>query len=92
LNSTLDSFATSIATFVSQTYVDDADAVVQATVTAETSARAAAVTTLEGADTTLQTNITSEETDRLAADSALSARLVVVENLFITLNSSTPTI
>ena len=83
LNATLDSFATSIATFVAQSYVDAADAALQSNIDSEASARSSAVTGLELADST-------EAAARLAADNALDARITAIETLLIQLNSSTP--
>ena len=83
LNATLDSFATSIATFVAQSYVDAADAALQSNIDSEASARASAVTGLELADST-------ETAARLAADNALDARITAIETLLIQLNSSSP--
>ena len=83
LNATLDSFATSIATFVAQSYVDSADAALQSNIDSEASTRAAAVTGLELADST-------EAAARAAADNALDARIAAIETLLIQLNSSSP--
>ena len=83
LNATLDSFATSIATFVAQSYVDAADAALQSNIDSEASTRAAAVTALESADST-------EASTRAAADNALDARITAIETLLIQLNSSSP--
>ena len=83
LNATLDSFATSIATFVAQSYVDAADAALQSNIDSEASARSSAVTGLELADST-------EAAARLAADNALDARITAIETLLIQLNSSSP--
>ena len=83
LNATLDSFATSIATFVAQSYVDAADAALQSNIDSEASTRASAVTGLELADST-------EAAARLAADNALDARITAIETLLIQLNSSSP--
>ena len=83
LNATLDSFATSIATFVAQSYVDAADAALQSNIDSEASTRAAAVTGLELADST-------ETAARLAGDAALDARIAAIETLLIQLNSSSP--
>ena len=83
LNATLDSFATSIATFVAQSYVDAADAALQSNIDSEASARASAVTGLELADST-------EAAARAAADNALDARISAIETLLIQLNSSSP--
>ena len=83
LNATLDSFATSIATFVAQSYVDAADAALQSNIDSEASTRASAVTGLELADST-------EAAARAAADNALDARITAIETLLIQLNSSSP--
>ena len=83
LNATLDSFATSIATFVAQSYVDAADTALQSNIDSEASARSSAVTGLELADST-------EAAARLAADTALDNRITAIETLLIQLNSSSP--
>jgi len=83
LNTTLDSFATSIATFVPKSYVDAADALLTSYLAMEETARTSA-------DTILQGNITQEANDRIAADSALDGRVAAIEALLSQLGSASP--
>jgi hypothetical protein len=83
LNATLDSFAASIATFATQVYIDAQDAVLQANIDAEESARTSA-------DTLIQSNLDSEAATRAAADSALDVRVAAIETLLSQLASATP--
>ena len=83
LTSTLDSFAASIATFATQVYIDAADAVLQANIDAEETARIAA-------DTLLQSNLDAESASRAAADAALDVRVAAIEALLSQLGSATP--
>jgi hypothetical protein len=83
LNATIDSFAASIATFATQVYIDAADAVLQANIDAEESARISS-------DGVLQENIDAEAATRAAADSALDVRVAAIETLLSQLGSATP--
>jgi hypothetical protein len=83
LTSTLDSFAASIATFATQTYIDAADAVLTASITAEETARISS-------DGVLQENIDNEAASRTAADDALDTCVAAIEALLSQLDSASP--
>jgi hypothetical protein len=83
LNATLDSFAASIATSATQVYIDAQDAVLQANIDSEESARISS-------DGVLQENIDAEAATRAAADFALDVRVAAIETLLSQLGSATP--
>jgi len=86
LNATFDSMAASIATFATKAYIDAADAVLTAAVSAEETARIAADALLQSnldaeaasrasADATLQSNIDAEAASRTADDATLQSNI-----------------
>ena len=83
LNSTLDSFANSIATFATQAYIDAADVLLQNNIDAEATARTSS-------DGVLQENIDAEAASRAAADAALDTRVAAIEALLSQLGSASP--
>jgi hypothetical protein len=81
LNSTLDSFAASIATFATKLYIDSADGILQDNIAAEAASR-------ESADITLTDAVSTEETARIAADDALTASVSAEESARIAADST----